>query len=59
MEGFMEGLHYKVLYGNGKSRLTSACTRLPTALFFKGYAPAKTPLVGSSLAGPVAGKTRR
>lgn len=35
-----------------------SCTRQPTALFFNGYAPAKTLLVGGSLAGPVAGETR-
>jgi len=32
--------------------------RQPTARFFKGYAPAKTPLVGGSLADPVAGETQ-
>jgi hypothetical protein len=42
----------------GKSQLTSACTRLPTARFFKGSAPAKMPLVEGSLAGPAAGNAR-
>jgi hypothetical protein len=39
--------------------LTSACTRPPTALFFKGYAPAKALVGGRSLAGPVSGDARR
>jgi hypothetical protein len=42
-----------------KGGLTSVCTRQPTAWFFKGSAPAKMPLVEGSLAGPVAGETRR
>ena len=41
-----------------KYRLTSACTWPPTALFFKGHAPAKTLLIGMSLAGPVSGDAR-
>ncbi len=38
---------------------TSACTRPPTALFFKGSAPAKAFVIGRSLAGPVSGDARR
>jgi hypothetical protein len=40
-------------------RPTSACTRPPTARFFKGSAPAKALVSGSSLAGPVSGDARR
>ena len=33
-----------------------ACTRLSTARFFRGYAPAKTLVSVASLAGPAAGE---
>jgi hypothetical protein len=39
-----------------KARPTTACTRLPTARFIRGYAPATTPLIGVGLAGPAAGE---
>jgi len=39
-------------------RLTSACTGLPTARFFKGYAPTTTLLIEIGLAGSAAGETR-
>ena len=41
------------------AHITSVFTRQPTALFFTGSAPAQTPLVEGSFAGPVAGETRR
>jgi hypothetical protein len=41
-----------------KLRPTSACTRPPTALFFKGHAPAKMSVVEACLAGPVSGDAR-
>ena len=41
-----------------KSRLTSACTRPPTALFLKGAAPAKALVIEACLAGPVSGDAR-
>ena len=37
---------------------TSACTRPPTALFFKGSAPAKALVIEACLAGPVSGDAR-
>jgi hypothetical protein len=42
-----------------KIRPTSACTRPPTALFFKGHAPAKALVIEACLAGPVSGDARR
>jgi hypothetical protein len=46
-------------YSTKYIRPTSACTRPPTALFFKGSAPAKALVGEASLAGPVSGDARR